>query len=65
MQKVLYVLAGVFLALAATWAYTQDQRIEPWTVIVSGIMIIVGYFAKPNSEGSSTQTNIASGGNYV
>lgn len=61
-KYVLLILSGVFLCLAVMWAITQDSRIEPWTVIISGVIAIIGLLI-PGKDKAINQKDYFSGGN--
>ena len=61
-KYVLLVLSGAFLCLAIIWAISQDSRIEPWTVIISGVIAIIGLLI-PRQDKVINQKDYLSGGN--
>lgn len=62
MKIIAYILAVSVIVLSSIWAYTQDQRLEPWTVLLSAILVLVGYFI-PSSNRKVNQNNYVSGNN--
>lgn len=53
-KNIFYILGTLSLIVSFIWGVTQNQKLEPWTAFIGGLLYLLGLFISDNNAATTT-----------